>query len=32
MGAVFGIFAGFYHLFHKMTALNIPESYGQIHF
>ena len=32
MGAVFGIYAGFYHWFHKMTALNIPESFGQIHF
>ncbi len=32
MGAVFGIFAGFYHWFHKMTGLNIPEAYGQIHF
>jgi cytochrome c oxidase subunit 1 len=32
MGAVFGIFAGFYHWFHKMTSLNIPEIFGQIHF
>jgi cytochrome c oxidase subunit 1 len=32
MGVVFGIFAGFYHWFHKMTSLNIPESFGQIHF
>jgi len=32
MGAVFGIYAGFYHWFHKMTALNIPEVYGQMHF
>jgi cytochrome c oxidase subunit 1 len=32
MGAVFGIFAGFYHWFHKMTALNIPEVFGHIHF
>lgn len=32
MGAVFAIFAGFYHWWHKMTGLNIPELYGQIHF
>jgi heme/copper-type cytochrome/quinol oxidase subunit 1 len=32
MGAVFAIFAGFYHWFHKMTALNIPEIFGHIHF
>jgi len=32
MGAVFGIFSGFYHWFHKMTGLNIPRFYGQIHF
>lgn len=32
MGAVFGIFAGFYHWFHKMTGLNIPTLYGKIHF
>jgi len=32
MGAVFGIFAGFYHWFHKMTGLNIPVVYGKIHF
>jgi heme/copper-type cytochrome/quinol oxidase subunit 1 len=32
MGVVFGIFAGFYHWFHKMTGLNIPVLYGQIHF
>jgi heme/copper-type cytochrome/quinol oxidase subunit 1 len=32
MGAVFGIYAGFYHWFHKMTALNIPEVFGHIHF
>lgn len=32
MGAVFGIFAGFYHWFHKMTGLNIPVLYGKIHF
>jgi len=32
MGAVFGIFSGFYHWFHKMTGLNIPHLYGRIHF
>jgi cytochrome c oxidase subunit 1 len=32
MGAVFAIFAGFYHWFHKMTGLNIPEVCGHIHF
>jgi len=32
MGAVFAIFAGFYHWWHKMTGLNIPEVYGQFHF
>jgi heme/copper-type cytochrome/quinol oxidase subunit 1 len=32
MGAVFAIFAGFYHWFHKMTGLNFPYIYGQIHF
>ena len=32
MGAVFGIFAGFYHWFHKMTGLNFPALYGKIHF
>lgn len=32
MGAVFGIFAGFYHWFHKMTGLNIPVLCGKIHF
>jgi heme/copper-type cytochrome/quinol oxidase subunit 1 len=28
MGAVFAIFAGFYHWFHKMTGLNFPYIYG----
>ena len=32
MGAVFAIFAGFYHWFHKMTGLNFPILYGKIHF
>jgi cytochrome c oxidase subunit 1 len=32
MGAVFGIFSGFYHWFYKMTGLNIPYLYGKIHF
>ena len=32
MGAVFAIFSGFYHWFHKMTGLNFPILYGKIHF
>jgi cytochrome c oxidase subunit 1 len=32
MGAVFGLFAGFYFWFHKMTGLLIPELFGKIHF
>jgi cytochrome c oxidase subunit 1 len=32
MGAVFAIFSGFYHWFHKMTGLNFPVLYGKIHF
>jgi cytochrome c oxidase subunit 1 len=32
MGAVFGIFAGFYYWFEKMTSVAIPEIAGQIHF
>ncbi len=32
MGAVFGIFAGFYHWFEKITGLVIPELLGKIHF
>jgi cytochrome c oxidase subunit I len=32
MGAVFGIFAGFYYWFEKMTSVEIPNLAGQIHF
>jgi heme/copper-type cytochrome/quinol oxidase subunit 1 len=32
MGAVFGIFAGFYYWFHTMTGIVIPEILGRIHF
>jgi cytochrome c oxidase subunit 1 len=32
MGAVFAIFAGFYHWFEKITGLKYPEVLGQIHF
>lgn len=32
MGAVFAIFAGFYHWLEKMTGLKYPESWGIIHF
>ena len=32
MGAVFGIFAGFYYWFNKMTGKNYIEILGQIHF
>ena len=32
MGAVFGIFAGFYYWFHLMTGVEIPEILGKIHF
>jgi len=32
MGAVFAIFSGFYHWFHKMAGLNFPVLYGKIHF
>jgi len=32
MGAVFGIFAGFYHWFHKMFGIHFPEILGRIHF
>ena len=32
MGAVFGIFAGFYYWIQKMTGLDYPEVLGQIHF
>jgi cytochrome c oxidase subunit 1 len=32
MGAVFGIFAGFYFWFEKMFGLPYPEIFGKIHF
>lgn len=32
MGAVFGIFAGFYYWFAKVTGVQYPEIYGKIHF
>ena len=32
MGAVFGIFAGFYYWIGKITGLQYPETLGQIHF
>ncbi len=32
MGAVFGIFAGFYHWFEKITGITIPDILGKIHF
>lgn len=32
MGAVFGIFAGFYFWFNKITGLVIPELFGHLHF
>jgi cytochrome c oxidase subunit 1 len=32
MGAVFGIFAGWYYWIAKMTGLQYPETLGQIHF
>jgi heme/copper-type cytochrome/quinol oxidase subunit 1 len=32
MGAVFGIFSGFYHWFEKMTGLTYNEFLGQLHF
>jgi len=32
MGAVFGIFAGFYYWFAKISGLQYPEVLGQIHF
>jgi len=32
MGAVFGIFSGFYYWFTKMTGCVIAENHGQIHF
>jgi len=32
IGAVFAIFGGFYHWFHKITGRNLNDKYGQIHF
>ncbi len=32
IGAIFAIFAGFYHWFPKITGLQFPEVLGQIHF
>ncbi|MCP4053699.1 MAG: cytochrome c oxidase subunit 1 [Mesoflavibacter sp.] len=32
IGAIFAIFAGFYHWFGKITGLQIPEVLGRIHF
>lgn len=32
MGAVFGVFAGFYYWFEKMFAIEIPVIVGKIHF
>jgi heme/copper-type cytochrome/quinol oxidase subunit 1 len=32
MGAVFGVFAGFYYWFNLMTGVVIPEILGRIHF
>jgi heme/copper-type cytochrome/quinol oxidase subunit 1 len=32
MGAVFGIFSGFYFWFKKITTVEIPEIFGKIHF
>jgi len=32
MGAVFGIFTGFYHWFEKMFGLKFPEIIGRVHF
>jgi len=32
MGAVFAIFAGFYHWFEKMLSVEIPQIVGKIHF
>lgn len=32
MGAVFGMFAGFYYWFGKMTGYQYPETWGKIHF
>jgi len=32
MGAVFGIFAGFYFWFNSITGLNLSELIGKLHF
>lgn len=32
MGAVFGIFAGFYHFFEKMFGISYPRVLGKVHF
>lgn len=32
MGAVFGIFSGFYYWFEKITGVQFPEVFGKIHF
>jgi cytochrome c oxidase subunit 1 len=32
MGAVFGIFAGIYYWFAKMSGKNYPEFLGKLHF
>src|SRR3982750_5015708 len=32
MGAVFGIFAGFYYWFFKITGFRFLETFGQLHF
>ena len=32
IGAVFAIFGGFYHWFHKITGRYLNDSYGKIHF
>jgi cytochrome c oxidase subunit 1 len=32
MGAVFGVFAGFYYWFDKIVGIQISELYGKVHF
>ena len=32
MGAVFGVFAGFYYWIGKMTGFTYPEFWGKVHF
>ena len=32
MGAVFGVFGGFYYWFDKIVGIEIPEIYGKLHF